>query len=110
MQNTYNIKQHTDLFLTQTSPGFGIGIFAESFEGIRRPEGMLLLRDSTEPEDVIILERYFSDIQNLFLKKLSAFAISDAVTESESTQLRALLEEMLKVKQLIQQRGLSAGE
>ena len=79
------------------------------FNGIARPEALFVLHDSSKmnsSEDIIILERYFSDIQNLFLKKLSAFAISDVVTEGESVQLRALLEEMIKVKQLIQQRAL----
>ncbi len=106
MQTTYNTTKNSGILWTEDS-------FSLIFEGIRRPGFMGILRDSAKAnssEDIIILERYFSDIQNLFLKKLSAFAISDAVTEGESVQLRALLEEMIKVKQLIQQQALSVND
>ena len=81
------------------------------FEGLLRPASMLFLHDGTvdyhHENEGAILERYFSDIQNLFLKKFGLFAGSDQVTEQESYKLRSLLEEMIKVKSLMEK---NAGE
>ena len=82
-----------------------------SFEGVSRPAILATLHESDlkSPEDVIILERYFADIHNLFLKKLSAFASEGDVSGSgqDAVKLRSLLEEILKVKMLIQKGGVS---
>ncbi len=77
------------------------------FEGLTRPTSMLLFRDSAveyqhNDNEVAILERYFGDIQNLFLKKFALFAGNDEVSEQESHKLRSLLEEMIKVKGLME--------
>ena len=56
------------------------------------------------PEDIAVLERYFIDIQNLFFKRLSGFS-SDGESSSvgeDAARLRALLDELIKVKNLIQ--------
>ncbi|MEI6057978.1 MAG: hypothetical protein WCQ60_03355 [bacterium] len=75
------------------------------FEGLLRPASLLFFRDNTvdyhHDNEGAILERYFSDIQNLFLKKFGLFASSDQITEQESYKLRSLLEEMIKVKSLM---------
>ena len=82
------------------------------FEGLTRPASVLLFQDATVDyksdssddagDDSAILERYFSDVQNLFLKKFALFASNDQVSEQESHKLRSLLEEMFKVKSLIE--------
>jgi hypothetical protein len=76
------------------------------FEGLSRPKELLLFRDGAleyeKDSNGAILERYFGDIQNLFLKKFALFASSDEVSEQESHKLRSLLEEMMKVKALMQ--------
>jgi hypothetical protein len=85
------------------------------FEGLTRPVSMLLFREdgavdyAKDGNDGAILERYFSDIQNLFLKKFALFAGDDQVSEQESHKLRSLLEEMIKVKSLMG-KTLEAGK
>lgn len=79
------------------------------FEGILRPQAVLAMgeNDAKNPDDVVILERYFSDIANLFQKKLSAFS-SDGDTSGsgeDTAKLRSLLDEMIKVKTLIIKAG-----
>jgi hypothetical protein len=93
------------------------------FEGIRRPLSVLAFRESGirysnsggsagsagSADEIVVLERYLSDIQNLFLKNLSAFSIGDGMgrestaeaDDSRATKLRSLLEEIIKVKALI---------
>jgi hypothetical protein len=73
------------------------------FEGIRRPTRISLIKDSPSisGDNLDILEKYFNDIHNLFLKKLSGFAISERTTDEESLKLQALLQELIKVKSLL---------
>jgi hypothetical protein len=88
------------------------------FEGLRRPQLVMTFNEtsaqySNSTDDIAILERYFSDVQNLFMKNLSDFSLgfspgfsnSDLLTEttfdSEAVKLRALLNELIKVKSLI---------
>jgi hypothetical protein len=91
------------------------------YEGIVRPQAVLAFFDGGKnqlenyshenADDIAILERYFSDIQNLFLKNLSLFLVGTgedansigalSQTESQTLKLRALLEELIKVKALI---------
>ncbi len=76
------------------------------FEGVARPNTLLMIHDGSikSPEDIAVLERYFIDIQNLFFKRLSGFS-SDGESSSvgeDATRLRALLDEIIKVKNLIQ--------
>ena len=81
------------------------------FEGLIRPASMLFFHETgqgyerdlsgKDSESGAILERYFSDVQNLFLKKFALFAGADQISEQETHKLRSLLEEMIKVKELI---------
>ena len=71
-----------------------------------RPNTLLMIHDGSikSPEDIAVLERYFIDIQNLFFKRLSGFS-SDGESSSvgeDAARLRALLDELIKVKNLIQ--------
>ena len=95
---------------TITSPSLDALISSDSlyFEGIRKPliafslgEDMASISHGTR-ENVAILERYFSDIHNLFLKKLAIFSGDESVSSEASTKLQALLQEMIKVKGLIE--------
>lgn len=76
------------------------------FEGLVRPQSVLLFHEEGgvnyhKENEAAILERYFADIQNLFLRKFGAFAGSEEVSETDSYKLRSLLEEMIKVKVLM---------
>jgi hypothetical protein len=53
-----------------------------------------------EKED-LVMDKYFSDIHNLFLGNLAKFVASADVLGSEIAKLRSLLEEMIRVKILI---------
>ncbi len=73
------------------------------FEGLKKPSALFAIRDG-DPGDgrsIEILEKYFNDIYNLFLRKLSSFASGETLMNEESTKLQALLQEMIKVKGLI---------
>ncbi len=82
------------------------------FEGVRRPESFFMLRDGgekiIETEDIVVLERYWNDMYNLFLRKLTQFAGSNPINDEESLKLQALLEEMIKVKKLIENASKTA--
>ena len=82
------------------------------FEGIARPNVSLLIHDGSHksPEDIAVLERYFIDIQNLFFKRLSSFSSDGDSTSSgeDAARLRALLDEIIKVKNLIQLSAVDA--
>lgn len=73
------------------------------FEGVSRPSEIYSLRDGERVslEDIGVLERYFNDIYNLFLRKLSSFAMFEYTNDEEVTKLQALLSELVKVKRLI---------
>lgn len=60
-----------------------------------------LLRDKNPDEKSYILERYLSDVYALFLSKLSFFVINDPITTEEVTKLKALFDEMIKIKGLL---------
>ena len=73
------------------------------FEGISRPTRISIIKDSLDisGDNLDILEKYFNDIYNLFLKKLSAFALVEGTTDEEALKLQALLQELIKVKSLL---------
>lgn len=78
------------------------------FEGIHRPSEIYLVRDAgnnsynnVSKKNIDVLEKYFNDIYNLLLRKLSAFATFEHVTNEDETKLQALLQELVKVKGLI---------
>jgi hypothetical protein len=77
------------------------------FEGIKRPLIAYAVRESMTSslesrEHIVILEKYFNDIYSLFLKKLAVFSGEDSVSGESATKLQALLQEMIKVKGLIE--------
>ena len=80
-----------------------------TFEGIVRPQAILTMGENAakSPKDVAVLERYFSDIANLFHKKFSVFASDGDTSKSgeDSAKLRSLLDEIIKVKTLIVKAG-----
>jgi len=75
------------------------------FEGIQRPVEIYTIRDgdisSTDSSEV--LERYFNDIYNLFLRKMSLFSVFEYTSNEEIVKLQALLQELIKVKELIRE-------
>ena len=90
---------------TITSPSID-GILSDDFlyfEGVNRPAEIYSLRDNMQTSDksIDVLEKYFNDIYNLFLRKLSSFAIFENADEVETTKMQALLQEMIKVKSMI---------
>src|SRR3989344_2322451 len=74
------------------------------FEGTGRPEALFVIRDGGTPsgENILILERYFNDIYNLFLRKLANFSSTEPTEAQDSLKLQALLQELIKVKSLIE--------
>jgi hypothetical protein len=73
------------------------------FEGFRRPNTIFTVRDGAIPtaDDIDLLEKYFNDIYNLFLRKLSAFAMFENTDEEETMKMQALLQELIKVKKMM---------
>ncbi len=77
------------------------------FEGIKRPTDYFIARDSVHlekevsPKNIEILERYLQDIYNLFLRKLSNYILDNRDEMEESIKIQALLQEIIKVKELI---------
>lgn len=60
-----------------------------------------MIRDKKPDEKSYILERYFSDVYAMFLNKLSYFVIETAVSEEETLKLKALFDEIIKIKLLL---------
>ncbi len=92
-----------------TSPSLD-GVLSDDhlyFEGVIRPSKMFMIRDRgiSSEDDISVLEKYFNDIYNLFLRKLSTFAIFEHTSDEESMKMQALLQEMIKVKRLIEGGG-----
>ncbi len=83
------------------------GVLSEDhlyFEGVRRPTEIYKIRDGGEirQESVDVLEKYFNDIYNLFLRKLSAFATFEFSSNEEIMKMQALFQELIKVKSLLE--------
>ncbi len=74
------------------------------FEGVSRPADVYAVRDSglNTQSNIEVLEKYFNDIYNLFLRKLSSFSMFDYIGDDEATKMQALLQELIKVKKLIE--------
>ncbi len=73
------------------------------FEGVNRPMEIYILRDGgkIDQKNIEILEKYFNDVYNLFLRKISYFASFESLNDEEDTKLQALLQELIKVKRLV---------
>lgn len=55
----------------------------------------------TDEEKHMILDNYFNDIYALFLKKFTGFAIGLETSETDEKKLRDLLDELIKVRNMI---------
>lgn len=73
------------------------------FEGVERPQAMYMIMDNRDAveNNVEILEKYFNDLYNLFLRKLSNLTILNSINIEDTSKLQALLQELIKVKNLI---------
>ena len=81
------------------------------YEGIRRPVEVFRAldnparRDSREPyteQEQKILSDYFHDIHGVFMKCFSSFVLETCVDSDDTVRLQAMLQELIKVKKLIQ--------
>lgn len=57
--------------------------------------------DHDSETDRKVLEGYFQDLYNIFMKKLSYFIVESDVASDETVKLQAMLQEMIKVKGLM---------
>jgi hypothetical protein len=73
------------------------------FEGINRPSELFFIKDGAKVDgrDFDILEKYLNDVYNLFLRKVSNYISVDKPSEEETIKIQALLQELIKVKNLI---------
>jgi len=72
------------------------------FEGVSRPSAYHALRDAPPAgSEAVLLERYWNDIYNLFLRKLATFASGAGAQDGDDLKLQALLQELIKVKGLL---------
>ncbi len=79
------------------------------FEGLRKPRVFFSLRDGVPAEqDIEVLERYWNDMYNLFLRKLTQFAGTPSIGAEETLKLQAFLQELIKVKGLIENASKTA--
>lgn len=74
------------------------------FEGLKKPNEFYEFRDEIieQKRDVVILRDYFNDMHSLFLRKLEDFCGGVSVGDESSIKLQALLQEIIKVKKLIE--------
>lgn len=74
------------------------------FEGIKRPVVINKIRDGGDSDrnNIDVLEKYFNDVYNLLLRKLSIFSTLEHSTDEDITKLLALLQELIKVKALLE--------
>lgn len=102
--SVYTTAKSIGLVLNQT------GVY---FEGLRRPLQVLICKDNPNPSDTItsesgvVLERYFTDLYNLFLSRVTSLVSSNKITDVESDKIKSLLDEMIKVKSLIEKADKS---
>ncbi len=73
------------------------------FEGVSRPLQIFTVYDTEINEHSReVLEKYFNDIYNLFLRKMSIFSSFEHSTDEEMIKIQALLQELVKVKKILQ--------
>ncbi len=77
------------------------------YEGIHRSETLMRVMDRrfgtpvTDATERKVLEQYQNDIYTVFMKKLTSFVASGGSDTHEGVKIQALLQELIKVKQLI---------
>jgi hypothetical protein len=95
-----------------TSPSLDGILSHESitYEGITRPTEIIRafdrphnerMNDLNNPEKRQILQDYFHDLYGLFMKQLSYFITEHDVSPEIELKLKALLQELIKVKKLL---------
>jgi len=92
------------------------------YEGLKRPIELLRVldgpatksQDKNKPtrydrvitkEDAKILDNYFHDLYEVFMKKLSNFVITNYSESDENIKLQAMLQEMIRIKRLIVEKS-----
>ncbi len=91
---TYSLQESEEAFL-----GYG-----EIIRSLRNQAYFpQLIRDEEINPRTTILERYFYDIYNLFLKSTASFVMGDAQADPE--RLKDLLNELIKVKALLHEQS-----
>lgn len=60
-----------------------------------------VLRDSPRSDSDILMERYLNDMYTIYMNKLSAFILHRNDDPNGVYQLRAMLEEIIKVRNLL---------
>ena len=83
-----------------------------TYEGIQRPAEVLRVLDGpaargsvrkhTEQEQRV-LQEYFQDLYGIFMKKFTHFVVQPEAAPTDTIKLQAMLQEMIKIKRLIQQ-------
>ncbi len=85
-----------------------------TYEGIRRPLELLRVLDGpatrgrkqgsknvhNTDKNNKILEEYFNDLHDVFMKKFSSFVLESETSPNDTVKLQAMLQEMIKVKTL----------
>lgn len=82
------------------------------FEGVERPSVLYTIRDggTVSRDSFELLERYFHDLHTLFLKKLAVFtSFENKEGDEDALKLQALLQELVKVRGLIEKGGYDRG-
>ena len=82
-----------------------------AYDNIQRPIEVLRVldgpaakgnsREHTEHEQKV-LQEYFQDLYGIFMKKFSHFMVEPEVQPADSIKLQAMLQEMIKIKKLMQ--------
>lgn len=81
-----------------------------AYGGIKRPVHLLRVYDNAADmslgeigsyADKEELERYFTDLYGVFMKKFSQFVVDQEIFEEDTLTLLAMLQEMIKVKKII---------
>jgi hypothetical protein len=80
-------------------------LFGSGKSYIREPNlaFVCLLRDESPVNQKVILEGYFNDLYKLFVRKLSEFDCMTRVRGEDGEKLLSLLEELIKVKNILVQ-------
>lgn len=89
---------------------------ALAYEGIDKPLAILRVLDGPASrgsvsetvserrcsgEEAKVLETYFLDLLGIFMKKLSHLVVDTDISHDESIKMQAMLQEMIKVKNLM---------
>ena len=82
-----------------------------NYEGIKRPIEVLRVLDGPaakggsrehSEQERKVLEEYFSDLHGIFMKKFSYFVVEAESSPTDTIKLQAMLQEMIKIKKLMQ--------